>query len=245
MLKNILLILVALLSVGYLLGVIFYFDRDNPPAGKCRQVEIVISDSLETNFLTTADVVAYLKKKGQYPLNKNQNEINTHLIEKALTDNNIVKQAEVVRTVSGKIRIVISQKMPILRVFSSSEGSYFVDRSGGTMSTITGQAIYVPIASGNINKAYASTQLLDFALFIDGSDYWRRRIKQIVVRSERDVELVVSEGGQRVLLGSLDNYATKLDNLRLFYEQVIPRTGWQKYSVINLRYKKQIVCTKN
>jgi cell division protein FtsQ len=206
-------------------------------------VEIVISDSLETNFLNTADIVAFLKKKGQYPLNKNQNEINTHLIEKALIDNNIVKSAEVFSTVSGKIKIVISQKMPILRVFSPG-GSYFVDRSGGTMPTVAGQAIYVPIASGNIDKVYASTQLLEFALFLHDNGYWNERIKQIVVRSERDVEIVIREGEQRVLLGSLDDYETKLNNLRLFYEQVIPKTGWQKYSVINLKFKKQIVCTK-
>lgn len=30
----------------------------------------------------------------------------------------------------------------------------------------------------------------------------------------------------------------------LFYEQAIHKVGWEKYSMINLKYKNQIVCTK-
>ncbi len=43
---------------------------------------------------------------------------------------------------------------------------------------------------------------------------------------------------------ALDDYETKLQNLKLFYDQAIPIVGWEKYSVISLKYKNQIVCTK-
>ena len=33
-------------------------------------------------------------------------------------------------------------------------------------------------------------------------------------------------------------------HLQLFYEQAIPKVGWDKYEMINLKYKNQIVCTK-
>ena len=45
-------------------------------------------------------------------------------------------------------------------------------------------------------------------------------------------------------LGTLDEFEEKLANLKLFYEQAIPKVGWEKYSMINLKYKNQIVCTK-
>jgi cell division protein FtsQ len=51
-------------------------------------------------------------------------------------------------------------------------------------------------------------------------------------------------GNHQILLGSLDDFEKKLKHLRLFYEQVIPKMGWEKYSVINLKYRNQIVCTK-
>jgi cell division protein FtsQ len=35
-----------------------------------------------------------------------------------------------------------------------------------------------------------------------------------------------------------------MNKLRLFYEQAIPKIGWEKYEIINLKYKNQIVGTK-
>ena len=51
-------------------------------------------------------------------------------------------------------------------------------------------------------------------------------------------------GNHRIMLGTLNEFEEKLANLKLFYEQAIPKVGWEKYSMINLKYKNQIVCTK-
>ncbi|MDR1097234.1 MAG: cell division protein FtsQ [Tannerella sp.] len=242
--KKILYIIFATLLAAYILVVAFFLtDRreDNRP---CKSVEVVIADSLEKHFLKEKDVVAGLKRANLYPLNKNSREINTNAIENALLKNDIVEKAEVFRTVSGKIKIVISQKMPILRVFSAG-GSYYVDKTGRTMSAALGQAIYVPVASGNIEKSFATGDLYRFALFLQKDDFWDDQIEQIYIRSEQDIELVPRVGNHRIIVGSLDNYENKLKRLRLFYEQVIPKMGWEKYSVINLKYRNQIVCTKS
>jgi cell division protein FtsQ len=51
-------------------------------------------------------------------------------------------------------------------------------------------------------------------------------------------------GNHRIVLGDFDDYAGKMYKLQLFYEQAIPKLGWEKYDVINLKYKDQIVCAK-
>ena len=240
--KKTLYIIFATLLVAYLVAAAFFFPDNKTEALSCKEVEILITDSLEKHFLKENDIVAYLKKAGLYPLDKE--DINTHDIEDALLKNEIVETAEVIQTISGNVRIVISQKMPILRVFSSG-GSYYVDKSGQVMPVVPGQAIYVPVASGNIEKAFATTDLYKFALFLQNNDFWNNQIDQIYVRPDKDVELVPRVGNHRILLGSLDEHEKKLKHLRLFYEQVIPKMGWEKYSVINLKYKNQIVCTKS
>ena len=30
-----------------------------------------------------------------------------------------------------------------------------------------------------------------------------------------------------------------------FYDKIIPKNGWEKYSEINLEYQNQIICLKN
>ena len=241
--KKILFIILATLLTAYI-GAYFYFFADKKPDGPvCEIVEVVIKDSLDIQFLTEKSIVEYLSKTNLYPLQKKWDEINTYHIEEALLKNELVESAEVVRLMSGKITMVISQKMPILRVFSSG-GSYFVDKTGQTMPVPLGQAIQVPVASGNIEKSFAVSDLYKLALFLQNDAFWNDQITQIYVRSKNDVEIIPRVGNHQILLGSLDDYEKKLKHLQMFYEQVIPKMGWEKYSVINLKYRNQIVCTK-
>ena len=242
--KKTLYIIFATLLAVYIAVALYFFTRHEPQTPPCNEVEIVITDSLERRFLQEKDIVAFLKKGNLYPLNKTADQISTFDIKNSLLKNEMVDMAEVVQTNSGKIKIVISQKMPILRVFSP-KGNYYVDQMGRIMPEALGQAIYVPVASGNIEQSFAVQDLYTFALFLQKNDFWNDQIAQIYVRAPNDIEIIPLVGSHRILLGSLDNYEKKLKHLRLFYEQVIPKAGWEKYSVINLKYKNQIVCTKN
>jgi cell division protein FtsQ len=241
--KKVIFIIVATLLVAYIAVTMFFFARQKNTDKICAEVEIIISDSSSKHFLSEADIVAYLKKRKVYPLNKEIKNINTDSIEKALMDNEIIEKAKVVHTISGKIKITVSQKMPVLRVFTKS-GSYYVDSYGKTMPSNLEQAIYVPVASGNIEKSFAVSQLYKFALFLQNDNFWNSQIEQIYIRAEDEVEIIPRVGDQIIILGSLDDFEKKLHKLQLFYEQVIPKLGWEKYSVINLKYRNQIVCTK-
>lgn len=106
------------------------------------------------------------------------------------------------------------------------------------------EKLRIMVATGNIEKEFAKNDLYNFVLFLQKDRFWNDQIVQIYVNADHDVELVPLVGNQRILLGSLDDYPEKLEKLRLFYDQAIPKVGWEKYSMINLKYKNQIVCTK-
>ena len=241
--KKVLYILLALLLLSYLGASIYYLTNKKHNDTLCEKVEIVITDSQEKRFLTDKDIVACLAKEKLYPLHKKSDEINTWKIEEALMKNVIIESVKVVQSISGMITITVTQKKPVLRVYNAT-GSYYVDNTGNTMPSTLGQAIYVPVASGNIEKSYAVSELYKFALFLQHDAFWNDQITQIYVRSAKDVEIVPRVGSHRILMGSLDDYETKLKKLRLFYEQVTPKMGWDKYSIINLKYRNQLVCTK-
>lgn len=149
----------------------------------------------------------------------------------------------VYKTPSGNINIEITQKTPVLRVFST-QGSYYIDERGHIMPVSPRYATYLPIASGNIEKSFATTDLYKFALFLQKHDFWNNQIEQIYVYPNKEVELIPRVGDHRIFLGSFDDFREKMDHLQLFYEQAIPKVGWEKYRIINLKYKNQIVCTK-
>jgi cell division protein FtsQ len=114
-------------------------------------------------------------------------------------------------------------------------------------------------------------KLINFAEYIWGSEFWRSQIVQINVPEagrwsgadnlmgggngavsnpesggmfyrEPEVELIPRAGDHIIVLGRLDGFETKLDNMALFYSQAVPAEGWGKWSRIILKYDNQIVC---
>jgi cell division protein FtsQ len=80
--------------------------------------------------------------------------------------------------------------------------------------------------------------------YIDDNDFWSAQIDQIYVDSNNDIDLIPRVGNQLIHIGTTENIEGKLKNLAAFYDKVLPEVGWNKYSVINLEYKDQIVCKK-
>ena len=213
-------IVVATLLFCYIVFVSFFF-REIRQDSICQDLQVVVKDSLDKHFVSESDLVSILKKAGLDPIKRPMADVNTDRI----------------------IKLEVMQKMPILRIMGV-RGSYYVDNLGTTMPISRRYAAHVPIVSGYVEKELAVTDLYKFALFLQENEFWNDQIEQIYVYPDNDIELIPRVGNHRIMLGTLDEFEEKLANLKLFYEQAIPKVGWEKYSMINLKYKNQIVCTK-
>ncbi|WP_314791100.1 cell division protein FtsQ [Tannerella forsythia] len=240
--KKILSVIVAVVLFCYLVFSVILMNGKEED-GVCRQVTVVVKDSADRHFIDRQDVLSILKHTSLYPINQRLRDINTETIERKIAGNELIDRVNVYKTPSGNIHIEVTQKTPVLRVFST-QGSYYVDERGHIMPVSPRYATYLPIASGNIEKSFATTDLYKFALFLQKHDFWNNQIEQIYVYPNKEVELIPRVGDHRIFLGSFDDFREKMDHLQLFYEQAIPKVGWEKYRIINLKYKNQIVCTK-
>ncbi|RRD63136.1 cell division protein FtsQ/DivIB [Tannerella forsythia] len=240
--KKILSVIVAVVLFCYLVFSVILMNGKEED-GVCRQVTVVVKDSADRHFIDRKDVLSILKNTSLYPINQRLRDINTEKIERKVADNELIDRVSVYKTPSGNINIEVTQKTPVLRVFST-QGSYYIDEHGHIMPVSPRYATYLPIASGNIEKSFATTDLYKFALFLQKHDFWNNQIEQIYVYPNKEVELIPRVGDHRIFLGSFEDFREKMDHLQLFYEQAIPKVGWEKYRIINLKYKNQIVCTK-
>jgi cell division protein FtsQ len=177
------------------------------------------------------------------PVGRQLSQIRTSEIEKVLQKGDFIRKAEVYKTIGGTVKIRIYQRVPVLRVMSSSGSDYCIDNEGKVMPVPRGFATCVPIATGNISESYAQQKLYDLISYLQKNNYWNNRIEQIDVGTDLEVQLVPSSGNHIVILGKIENYRTQLDKLKFFYEKGLNKVGWNKYSVINLNYKNQVVCT--
>lgn len=240
--KRILSVVVAVMLFCYLVFAVVMMNGMKQDT-VCRGVEVAVKDSADKHFIDKRDILFILKNADIYPVNRPMRYINTETIERKIAENELIHQVDVYKTPSGKINIDVAQKTPVLRVFSP-RGSYYVDETGHVMPVSFRHAAYLPIASGSIEKSLATTDLYKFALFLQKHDFWNNQIEQIYVYPNKEVELIPRAGEHRIFLGNFDDFREKMSNLQLFYEQAIPKVGWEKYEIINLKYKNQIVCTK-
>lgn len=185
-------------------------------------------------------------------------------IEQRLKNNFAIKDAEVYKTVDGKIVAWVKQNRPIARVINQKGESYYIDEDGWLMPlsdkytsrvlVINGQlkSLYNQYYKRNllamedsINERTVLDEMYQLALLIDKSEFWKAQIEQIYVNKELEIELIPKVGNHIIVLGKPEFMEEKLNKLYFFYREGLSKTGWNEYSEINLSYKNQIVCKKN
>ncbi|MDR1370240.1 MAG: cell division protein FtsQ [Dysgonamonadaceae bacterium] len=243
MIKKIVLITLALMLLIYILFAVFVLNP-NTGDGVCKNLEVVVKDAPERHFVDGKEVAVMLRNAGLSPIGKKLTEIKVEAIEEKLRKNKLIKTAECYKTPEGNIKVEISQKTPVLRVFSTN-GSFYVDSEGGIMPLPTSVfSAYVPVATGFITPEFATTRLYEFVLFLYNDKFWDTQIEQIYVASNQDIELTPRVGNHQIILGKLDNYKENMEKLKIFYDRGLNEIGWNRYSVINLKFKNQVVCTR-
>jgi len=102
----------------------------------------------------------------------------------------------------------------------------------------------VLLAEGNIGERMACNELADLAVWLQESDYWRGRIRNIHVTGPKYVYLVQEPDGTKLILGEVGGYVRKMRKLQKLYENVFDQIGWQTYDEIDLRFNGQVVGRK-
>lgn len=227
--------------LGYILYGI-YMPKEHLNEKECREVQIAI-DTLDRHFISAHRIVSILTDAHLYPKGKAMKDIRTRALEVKLEENSLIKKASVYKTPSGVVKIEVCQRLPLLRVMTPDE-SYYIDSEGKIMPVAGQVAVYVPVATGSIDRQFARRELYGLARFLHDDKFWEMQTEQIHVYPNREIEITPRVGNHQILLGKADGFEEKFRHLRLFYEQALNEAGWNRYSKINLKYKNQIICTK-
>lgn len=243
MLKRILLTLVLLLIIAYLAVAITVFNHK--PAGQvCRDIELLVTDSVNEGFVTKQEITLLLKKRGMNPIGREMELVRTQAIEQELSKHSLIDQVECYKTLRGNLCIEVKQRIPILRVMSDNGEDYYVDNKGTVMAPDVKCVAQVAVVTGHVSKAFARGALYHFALFLQQNPFWDAQIEQIHVLPDNHVELIPRVGNHIIYMGKLVDYENKLKRVKLFYAQALNKVGWNRYSRINVEFGNQIICTK-
>jgi len=84
-------------------------------------------------------------------------------------------------------------------------------------------------------------EVFEMINFITDDPFWKAQIAQIDIAENGELILYPQVTKQYVEFGTVENMETKFKRLKVFYKNILPQQGWNKYSRINLKYKDQII----
>lgn len=233
---------------------------------KIERLNVSVSGSGENSFIDEEDVKEYLSEQKDSVINIEKEKLDVNKIEKTLNAHPAIESADISVDVNGEVNIEIMQRTPLLRVFCEDGESYYIDTQSKLMPLSDKYTARVLVATGYIYEPYArryqlsvkdiakseifsKTSVLDdlYALadYISKDSTLADLVQQINVTKEKEFELYPSIGDHKIVFGDATDIQEKFNNLKVFYTEGLNKTdGWNKYSVINIKYKNQVVCTK-
>lgn len=226
----------------------------------CRAISIDLKDSTEYHFITKKNLLNLVYSSAGRVVGKTVKDVSVSAVENKIKELRELRDAEVYISVDGTLHVYADQRNPVLRIIPGDGGDFFMDEDG---VIVRKRNLYNPrlhIVGGNVTitrKMLDGVSVLDTSVknsilkdiyflvkYIDKDDFWSAQIDQIYVDDDNEIDLIPRVGNQLIHLGTTEDLEGKLENLSAFYDKVLPEVGWNKYSVINLEYKNQIVCKK-
>lgn len=219
-------------------------------------ISIHIVRNSEKGFLTTDDILNLIVDVDSIPM-KQVREVSTKDIERQIAQNPFVIQADAYINIDKNLIINVEEKHPFLRIFTKHGLGFYLDHQGVPFPLSEQYSSLVTIASGHIDidmdkasglpvnwiEEEAISNLYWLTSEIRKSEFLCAQIGQIYLNSKGEYDLIPEVGDHIIQLGSLKNLEDKLERLELWYKKSFVVEG-DKYKIVNLRYKGQIVCTR-
>jgi len=220
--------------------------------GVCKAYEIFITGSANNHFVDEKDVEQTLLKNVKGTITGKAIALfDLHKLEQNLEHNSWINEAQLYFDNKDVLHVSVSEKEPVARVFTSGSNSFYIDSVGNKIPLSDKLSARVPVFTGFPDKkkwdAADSSLLNDIkrtAIYINSNPFWSAQVAQIYITAERNFEMIPVVGNHIVKLGNGENINRKFNRLMVFYKQVLRKTGFDKYKVIDVQFKGQVVVSK-
>ncbi len=219
----------------------------------CSGVTIAIKGG-NTLFLDKQDVLNTIAPGRNNPYKgKPIASFNLNRLEELLKKNVWVRDAELFFDNNGLLRVSIDERAPIARVFTTAGSSFYIDSSGARLPLNDKMAIRLPVFTGfpaNETGVLRGTdsllvqQIKQISLYMMKDTFWLAQVQQVVITGSNTFEMIPVIGNQTIVFGDGSDYEAKFHRLLLFYQQVAAKTGFDRYSAVNVAYAGQVIGVK-
>lgn len=248
-------ILLALLwtSIGTGTAVLLVAGMRKDDARPCKEVVTDIEGASNNFFVDKNDIFNTITViAGRNPIGKSIGSFDLATMEKQLEKNTWVNDAELYFDNNGVLHVKVHEREPIARVFTSPGGTFYIDNEVAVLPLSDKFSARLPVFTNfpgtGQGLSKEDTALLkdirNLSLAIQKDSFFMALIEQVDITPQHDFEMIPKIGNQLIVFGDGSDIDAKLAKLKLFYQEVMVKSGWNTYSQINVQYKNQVVAKR-
>lgn len=220
---------------------------------KCAGVNIIIKGVSNNFFVDKNDIINELnqyidgKPEGQ-PLSY----FNLRSLENDLQRNIWVKKSQLFFDNNSVLQIIVTEREPAARVFSSAGTTFYIDSSITMLPLSEKFSARLPVFTNFPSDKMVLTKkdsallrdIYNISMAIQRDSFIMALVEQVDITPQRTFEMIPKIGDGVIAFGDGNNIDKKFSKLKLFYEQIMPKSGWNYYSKIDVEYAGQVVAKR-
>ncbi|MGP1514672.1 MAG: cell division protein FtsQ/DivIB [Bacteroidales bacterium] len=222
---------------------------------KISSVDLSIQYPSTSVIITKQYVQEVLFDKFGNLTNYRRNHINTKVIKKYLEELDFVDYAYVSVSLSGILRIYITQKLIIARIYNHNGKQFYMDSKMGIIDVqrqqqiakcfiVTGHDNEIPIKKIDSLTDKDYLVIYKLAMLIHNDDILSKWISGVTKKDQKWI-MLPSQGDYTITLNEDSSFwEEEINRLHYLIEYSFSKRGWDDYENIDLRFYNQVVCTK-
>lgn len=234
--------IISIVLIAYIMVAVAW-ARMQASTAVCSGVEIAVSDTLRSQFVTPREIANEI---GGLPLRPDSvllRDINTDSIERVLSRIDKIEDVNCVITSGGKVRITVEPLLPVARIFDGNT-SYYINKAGKRISASARYHSDVPVISGHFDSTFRPRELLPLVYYLNADSAWNSLVTHIKADNPRNIILVPIIHGHVINLGDLSDLDNKFYRLTRAYREILPVKGWDFYDTLSVKWGGQLVATR-
>jgi cell division protein FtsQ len=215
------------------------------------EIEISMENIHDNHFMDEADVMNLMGLRAQNLQGASLNQLNFRQIEQRIKQNTFVRDAQLYSDLKGNLMVKVSLRRPIARMVRNDGPDAYIAEDGAIMPVSEKFSSRVLLISGsylpqllkldNIYELEEGRQVMRMINIIHEDEFWSAQVAQLDIDQKARIVLFPQVGDETIEFGKPENLETKFKKLKIFYKEILPRVGWNKYDRINLEYEGQVV----
>lgn len=240
-------IITAIVIVG---GIIAFTERRQSNVS-IKDITIKLVNVNENHFLDENDISALMQLNKENLKGASLGQVNLKEVEKKIKREPFIKDAQLYSDLKGNLVVSTELRRPIARIVRSDGPDGYIAEDGTVMPVsqkytarvilISGSYVKEIIKQRNLNTTEEGKNLITLINAIREDEFWNAQISQLDIDAKNRITIFPQVGDEKIEFGKPENLDVKFRKLMIFYKEILPRMGWNKYSRVNLEYEGQIV----